>query len=42
MATFDNGAYGREVVEGDVHTANQKAAGLPTRNNAKTFIYAFL
>ena len=42
MHTFDNGAYAREVVEGDVHTANQKAAGLPTRNNAKTFIYAFL
>ena len=26
----------------DVHTANQKAAGLPSRNNAKTFIYGFL
>jgi len=24
-----------------VHTANQHAAGLPTRDNAKTFIYAF-
>lgn len=42
MHTFDNGIYAREVVDGDVHTANQKAAGLPTRNNAKTFIYAFL
>jgi len=42
MATFDNGTYAREVVDGDVHTANQKAAGLPTRANAKTFIYAFL
>lgn len=42
MHSFDNGAYAREVVEGDVHTANQNAAGLPTRNNAKTFIYAFL
>lgn len=42
MHHFDGGAYAREVVEGDVHTANQKAAGLPTRNNAKTFIYAFL
>jgi len=42
MARFDGGAYGKEVVEGDVHTANQKAAGLPTRNNAKTFIYGFL
>ena len=26
----------------DVHTMNQKAAGLPTRDDAKTFIYAFL
>jgi DNA polymerase I-like protein with 3'-5' exonuclease and polymerase domains len=26
----------------DVHTVNQKAAGLPTRDVAKTFIYAFL
>lgn len=39
---FDNGAYAHEVVHGDIHTANQKAAGLPTRDNAKTFIYAFL
>lgn len=42
MARYDDGKYAREVVEGDVHTANQLAAGLPTRNNAKTFIYAFL
>ena len=41
MAKFDDGAYAKEVVEGDVHTANQKAAGLPSRNNAKTFIYGF-
>lgn len=26
----------------DVHTVNQKAAGLATRDSAKTFIYAFL
>ena len=32
----------KEVLEGDIHTANQKAAGLPTRDDAKTFIYAFL
>ena len=31
-----------EVVNGDPHTYNQKAAGLETRNQAKTFIYAFL
>jgi len=29
-------------VEGDIHTANQKAAGLDTRDQAKTFIYAFI
>jgi DNA polymerase I-like protein with 3'-5' exonuclease and polymerase domains len=34
--------YTREILEGDIHTANQKMAGLPTRDNAKTFIYAFL
>jgi len=42
MARYDGGAYTKELLEGDIHTANQKAAGLPTRNNAKTFIYAFL
>lgn len=42
MSQFDNGKYAKEVVEGDVHTANQLAAGLDTRNQAKTFIYAFL
>ena len=40
--------YVTTVVEGsskegtDVHTINQKAAGLQTRDQAKTFIYAFL
>lgn len=42
MTTWDQGAYAREVVEGDVHTANQHAAGLSTRDEAKRFIYAFL
>jgi len=42
MATFDKGAYGEVVCDGDVHTVNQQAAGLPTRDNAKTFIYGFL
>ena len=35
-------AYVKEILEGDVHTANQNAAGLETRDQAKTFIYAFL
>ena len=30
------------ILHGDIHTYNQEAAGLPTRNDAKTFIYAFL
>jgi DNA polymerase I-like protein with 3'-5' exonuclease and polymerase domains len=34
--------YTYEVLSGDIHTANQKAAGLQTRDQAKTFIYAFL
>lgn len=42
MANYDKGAYGDIIMNGDIHSANQKAAGLPTRDNAKTFIYAFL
>lgn len=42
MALYDEGAYTKELLEGDIHTANQQAAGLPTRDNAKTFIYGFL
>jgi DNA polymerase-1 len=30
------------ILDGDVHTFNQIKAGLPTRDDAKTFIYAFL
>ena len=42
LALFDGGEYAQTVVTGDVHTLNQKAAGLETRDQAKTFIYAFL
>ncbi len=28
------------ILNGDIHTYNQEAAGLPTRDSAKTFIYA--
>lgn len=34
--------YTNEVVNGDIHTANQVAAGLESRDKAKTFIYAFI
>ena len=42
MNRFDGGKYGKEILEGDIHTANQEAAGLATRPQAKTFIYGFL
>jgi hypothetical protein len=42
MAAFDGGAYGRVLLEGDIHSENQRLAELETRDTAKTFIYAFL
>ena len=42
MARYDGGAYANEVINGDVHTLNQKAAGLPSRDASKSFIYGFL
>ena len=42
LAFYDGGAYAKTVIEGDIHTLNQEAAGLETRDQAKTFIYAFL
>ena len=34
--------YTNEIINGDIHTTNQKLAGLESRNQAKTFIYALL
>lgn len=34
--------YTNEVINGDIHTSNQIAAGLESRDEAKTFIYAFI
>jgi DNA polymerase-1 len=34
--------YIHEVVNGDIHTTNQIAAGLESRDESKTFIYAFI
>lgn len=39
---YDEGAYIKEILEGDIHTHNQKMAGLPTRDQAKTMIYCML
>jgi DNA polymerase-1 len=48
MARWDGGAYANTVINGrkedetDVHSVNRKAAGLNTRDSAKTFIYALI
>ena len=34
--------YTNEIINGDVHSANQRLAGLESRSQAKTFIYALL
>ena len=39
---LNDGDYTNEILNGDIHTANQKLAGLESRNQAKTFIYALL
>lgn len=39
---MDDKDYIKEILDGDIHTANQKAAKLKSRNQAKTFIYALM
>ena len=34
--------YIEEILHGDIHTANQQMAGLETRDQAKTFVYALI
>jgi hypothetical protein len=42
MAYFDDGAFGKLLLEGDPHEAWRQATGLILRENQKTFTYAFL
>ena len=43
LAHYMNDAdYTNTILTGDIHTANQLAAGLETRNQAKVFVYAYL
>jgi len=39
---YDGGEYSKQILEGDIHTYNQHAAGLATRSQAKTWVYAVL
>ena len=41
MAKWDDGAYGKIVVDGDVHSANAEALGVD-RDTSKRWVYAFL
>jgi len=34
--------FTEQILHGDIHSYNQRLAGLPTRDSAKTFIYAFI
>jgi len=42
MSKYDNGEYARILLQEDIHTYNQKKAGLPTRSMAKVFCYSIL
>ena len=39
---LDDKEFINDILNGDIHTANQARAGLQSRSQAKTFIYAFL
>lgn len=41
LQPFDNGKYIERVLSGEIHNQNQELLGLPTRDEAKTIIYAF-
>tara|TARA_R100000541_G_scaffold605_2_gene3968 strand:- start:631 stop:2127 length:1497 start_codon:yes stop_codon:yes gene_type:complete len=38
----DDGEYAKQIMESDIHTFNQNAAGLETRDQAKTFVYSMI
>ena len=42
LAKYDGGKYAQVILNEDIHTFNQKSAGLPTRDMAKTMIYGVL
>lgn len=42
MSQFDKGHYASILINGDIHEHNKVAAGLTSRDLAKSFIYAYL
>ena len=39
---YDDGEYVAHILDGDIHTVNQNAAGLSSRNEAKVMIYSMI
>ena len=42
LGAFDEGSFARELLDGDVHSKNQKQIGLPSRDMAKRVIYGII
>ena len=42
MGKWDKGAYGKVILEGDIHTTNMEALGLTCRSTSKRWSYGFL
>jgi DNA polymerase-1 len=42
LGRWDGGQYADQILNGDIHSFNQQAIGLHTRDAAKTFVYALL
>ena len=42
LGAFDEGSFAKQLLDGDIHTYNQKQIGLPTRDMAKRVIYGVI
>lgn len=42
LGAFDEGSFAKQLLDGDIHTYNQKQIGLPTRDMAKRVIYGII
>lgn len=42
LSPYDNGSFKKILLEGDIHTENQKALGLTSRADAKVAVYSFI
>ncbi len=42
LGAFDEGSFAKQLLDGDIHSYNQKQIGLPTRDMAKRVIYGVI